>query len=185
MKSPGNDHPTIKSPEQGLAVLRRFSSEFQAPTIDEGFDRIFYLSSLGHTYSEYSKADIAALLNRIGGSTAAPSIVTLEYNRNTSNWNTNSRGRGGRHNNKFSSRQGRAGSSRSIRTYFQNSLPYQPIGKHSLDKSLPNERGRKGKVFFRPRPNSHLSLYDSEVSASSSSAEKSSNGTLQDPIILE
>ncbi|THU91505.1 P-loop containing nucleoside triphosphate hydrolase protein, partial [Dendrothele bispora CBS 962.96] len=58
-------HPTIKTPEQGMSVLARFASDFQAPVADEGFDRMIYFHTSEQTQPEYSQSQIAAVLQKI------------------------------------------------------------------------------------------------------------------------
>ncbi|KAF5355250.1 hypothetical protein D9758_006029 [Tetrapyrgos nigripes] len=64
-------HPTITSPEQGLSVLARFASDFQAPVAEEGFDRMISFHSSEHPRPEYSHSDVTSILQRLRDS---PSI---------------------------------------------------------------------------------------------------------------
>ncbi|PCH44792.1 nucleoside triphosphate hydrolase protein [Wolfiporia cocos MD-104 SS10] len=59
------DHPTIKTPEQGLSVLARFQSQFQLPSAHEGYERILYLRPDDHPSSEYARDDILEILQRV------------------------------------------------------------------------------------------------------------------------
>jgi len=58
-------HPTIKSPEQGVAILHRFASEFEPPNFEEGLDRIFYLSHTTHPSPRFTKGDLTSILERV------------------------------------------------------------------------------------------------------------------------
>ncbi|KIM82949.1 hypothetical protein PILCRDRAFT_55017, partial [Piloderma croceum F 1598] len=58
-------HPTIKSPEQGLSVLARFSNEFQDPSDDEGHHRLIVLTPSDHPSPVYTPGDITTILQRL------------------------------------------------------------------------------------------------------------------------
>jgi len=73
------EHPTIKTPEQGLSVLARFANDFQRPYPDEGYHRIVYLNSGDQPSGPaYSRSQVNNVLLRLWNS--AP--VTLD-SRNT------------------------------------------------------------------------------------------------------
>ncbi|TDL23670.1 hypothetical protein BD410DRAFT_768227 [Rickenella mellea] len=59
------NHPTIKSPEQGMVVLNRFASELTEPLPHEGFEHIFYLRHSDHRSPSYTKTDVLSILERI------------------------------------------------------------------------------------------------------------------------
>lgn len=61
----GTSHPTIKTPEQGLSVLSRFATDFEQPTLHEGYDRIISLKHTDHISPVYSRSEIAAILRRV------------------------------------------------------------------------------------------------------------------------
>ncbi|KAF8518016.1 P-loop containing nucleoside triphosphate hydrolase protein [Hysterangium stoloniferum] len=62
------NHPTITTPELGLSVLARFSSEYCPPVAEEGFDRI--LSIKPHPTGLYTREEIASILDDIRRSPA-------------------------------------------------------------------------------------------------------------------
>ncbi|KAI0944994.1 hypothetical protein AcW1_001790 [Taiwanofungus camphoratus] len=59
------DHPTIKTPEEGLSVLARFRAQFQSPHPQEGYTRLLNLCPSDHPSPEYSRDDILAILCRV------------------------------------------------------------------------------------------------------------------------
>ena len=59
----GTNHPTITTPQLGLSVLERFSSEYTPPTAEEGFDRIKTISP--HPTPSYTREEIQAILDSI------------------------------------------------------------------------------------------------------------------------
>ncbi|KZT00666.1 P-loop containing nucleoside triphosphate hydrolase protein, partial [Laetiporus sulphureus 93-53] len=59
------DHPTIKTPEVGLSVLARFSSQFRAPAPHEGHQRLLALRPADHPAPEYAREDVLAILRRV------------------------------------------------------------------------------------------------------------------------
>ncbi|KAI5121500.1 hypothetical protein M0805_006537 [Coniferiporia weirii] len=62
------DHPTIRSPEEGIQVLYRFQGLFTQPTADEGFERIYHLKHSDHPSPDYSREQLQALLLEIAKS---------------------------------------------------------------------------------------------------------------------
>ncbi|KIL65553.1 hypothetical protein M378DRAFT_76656 [Amanita muscaria Koide BX008] len=69
------EHPTIKTPEQGLSVLAHFANDFQYPYPDEGYHRIIYLNSGDQPSGPaYSRSQVNNVLLRLWNS--AP--VTLD-----------------------------------------------------------------------------------------------------------
>jgi hypothetical protein len=70
-------HPTIKSPEQGLSVLARFSNEFQDPSDDEGHHRLIVLTPSDHPSPVYTPGDITTILQRLRDSKpVTPAVST-------------------------------------------------------------------------------------------------------------
>lgn len=61
----GTGHPTIKTPEEGVAVLGHFASEFQQPAPHEGYDRIIQLKHTDYTVPEWTAFEIADVLRNI------------------------------------------------------------------------------------------------------------------------
>ncbi|TFK51668.1 P-loop containing nucleoside triphosphate hydrolase protein [Heliocybe sulcata] len=59
------NHPTIKTPEQGLQILARFSSSFQWPSPQEGYDRIMNLRPSDHPSSEWTSQELVDVLERL------------------------------------------------------------------------------------------------------------------------
>ncbi|KAJ7132105.1 P-loop containing nucleoside triphosphate hydrolase protein [Mycena epipterygia] len=57
-------HPTIKNPEDALSILDRFSSQYRAPSENEGYDRIIYLQP-SEQEIPYSYPSLAAILYRV------------------------------------------------------------------------------------------------------------------------
>ena len=55
------------SPEHGIEVLRRFSSEYQPPSAHEGYHRILRLA-VSDQRPEYSQDDITSILDRLKNS---------------------------------------------------------------------------------------------------------------------
>ncbi|EDR05659.1 uncharacterized protein LACBIDRAFT_302796 [Laccaria bicolor S238N-H82] len=72
-------HPTIKSPEQGLSVLKRFAADFVSPDPHEGYQRILYVKPSDLPSPPYARADIAAVLQRV----ATSSPVTAPIRNST------------------------------------------------------------------------------------------------------
>ena len=70
----GRNHPTITDPELGLSILERFSADYCAPTGEEGFDRIMMLRP--HPTGEYTRDEVAAILNDIHNSTPLHSLTS-------------------------------------------------------------------------------------------------------------
>ncbi|KAJ7623457.1 P-loop containing nucleoside triphosphate hydrolase protein [Roridomyces roridus] len=64
-------HPTIKNPEDALSILDRFSSLYRAPSPEEGYDRILYLSPAEQELS-YTQASLAAILQRVRDASPVP-----------------------------------------------------------------------------------------------------------------
>ncbi|KAF8998552.1 AAA domain-containing protein [Cyathus striatus] len=58
-------HPTIKTFDQGLSVLSRFSADFRRPHPREGYDRILYIKPSEHPSPVYTRTDISAILHRV------------------------------------------------------------------------------------------------------------------------
>ncbi|KAJ6496799.1 P-loop containing nucleoside triphosphate hydrolase protein [Mycena vulgaris] len=72
------EHPTIKNPEDALSILDRFSSQYRAPSANEGYDRIIYLQPSEQEVS-YSHPSLAAILCRLRDApSAAPSAAPSE-----------------------------------------------------------------------------------------------------------
>ncbi|KAJ7880312.1 P-loop containing nucleoside triphosphate hydrolase protein [Mycena olivaceomarginata] len=65
-------HPTIKNPEDALSILDRFSSQYRAPSEDEGYNRIIYLQP-SEQEEVYSRSTLATILERIRD---APSVTS-------------------------------------------------------------------------------------------------------------
>ncbi|KAJ7746892.1 P-loop containing nucleoside triphosphate hydrolase protein [Mycena maculata] len=99
-------HPTITNPQDALSILDRFSSQYHAPSEDEGYDRIIYLQPAEQGLA-YSHSSLAAILRRVRDAPSAvppPSVGPavsqhptrgLPYSRGGSfRW---TRGRGGGH----------------------------------------------------------------------------------------
>lgn len=100
----GTDHPTIKNPDDALSILDRFSSQYRAPTENEGYDRIIYLQP-SEQEIPYSYPSLAAILYRVrdapsvapvGPAVFQPSTWGSPYSRGTSFRGTRGRG-GGNH----------------------------------------------------------------------------------------
>ncbi|KAF7356848.1 hypothetical protein MVEN_01020500 [Mycena venus] len=64
-------HPTIPNPEDALSILERFSSQYRAPSEDEGYDRILYLQP-SEQEVVYIPTTLAAILQRVRD---APSVA--------------------------------------------------------------------------------------------------------------
>ncbi|KAJ6504865.1 P-loop containing nucleoside triphosphate hydrolase protein [Mycena vitilis] len=64
-------HPTIKSPEDALSILDRFSWQYRAPSQEEGYDRILHLQPSEQELL-YSHSSLAAILRRVRD---APSVA--------------------------------------------------------------------------------------------------------------
>ncbi|KAF9245272.1 AAA domain-containing protein [Melanogaster broomeanus] len=62
-------HPTIKNVQQGMSVLRKFASDFQLPSPDEGYDHILYLRPSDHPRPEYTRDEVLSILERLKAST--------------------------------------------------------------------------------------------------------------------
>ncbi|KAF9045710.1 P-loop containing nucleoside triphosphate hydrolase protein [Hymenopellis radicata] len=77
-----SSHPTIKSPEQGLEVLARFSSDYVPPMNHEGFDRCLHLTP-DQTPLTYSQEDVSAILQRVRDSVPVqpPEFATVHSRR--------------------------------------------------------------------------------------------------------
>lgn len=69
----GTEHPTIKNPEDALSILDRFSSQYRAPSADEGYNRILYLQP-SEQEVVYSHSSLATILHRIRD---APSVASV------------------------------------------------------------------------------------------------------------
>ncbi|KAJ7257925.1 P-loop containing nucleoside triphosphate hydrolase protein [Mycena haematopus] len=69
-------HPTIKNPDEALSILDRFSSQFRAPSEEEGYDRILYLQPSEQEVL-YSHSNLAAILQRIRDAPSVTSSVAL------------------------------------------------------------------------------------------------------------
>jgi len=71
-------HPTIKNPEDALSILDRFSSQYRAPSKDEGYDRVLYLQP-SEQEVVYSPSTLAAILQRVRDApSVAPSAALSE-----------------------------------------------------------------------------------------------------------
>ncbi|KAJ7636057.1 hypothetical protein DFH06DRAFT_1003017 [Mycena polygramma] len=67
-------HPTIKSPEDALSILDRFSAQYRAPSQEEGYDRILYLQPSEQELL-YPHSSLAAILRRVRDApSVAPSV---------------------------------------------------------------------------------------------------------------
>jgi len=75
LKPGRGDHPTIKSPEQGLSVLARFANDFQYPTPLEGYNRVLYIHPSDHPSPVYSRSEVADILKRVRDSPAVTSEI--------------------------------------------------------------------------------------------------------------
>jgi len=64
------DHPTITTVELAYTVLERFLTDYQKPSANEGFDRIFNL--LPHPDPNFSLEDVQAVLDSIEASPVIP-----------------------------------------------------------------------------------------------------------------
>ncbi|KAJ7453979.1 P-loop containing nucleoside triphosphate hydrolase protein [Mycena galericulata] len=64
-------HPTIHDPEAALSILERFSSQYRAPSEDEGYDRIIYLKPSEQEIS-YSHSSLATILHRVRDAPSVP-----------------------------------------------------------------------------------------------------------------
>lgn len=62
-------HPTIKDVQHGMSVLRKFASDFQLPSPDEGYDHIMYLQPSDHPRADYTREDVLSILERLKVST--------------------------------------------------------------------------------------------------------------------
>ncbi|KAL5536915.1 hypothetical protein ACEPAF_738 [Sanghuangporus sanghuang] len=62
------NHPTIRSPEQGIEVLCRFKNMFIPPSAGEGFECIFTIKPEDHSSANYSRDEIQTLLERVATS---------------------------------------------------------------------------------------------------------------------
>ena len=68
MFNAGTDHPTIRSPEQGIEVLYRFKSMLVLPSANEGFERIFRMKPEDHFSADYTREELQNLLVRVATS---------------------------------------------------------------------------------------------------------------------
>ncbi|KAL5531664.1 hypothetical protein ACEPAG_4541 [Sanghuangporus baumii] len=69
------NHPTIRSPGQGIEVLYRFKNMFIPPSAGEGFECIFTIKPKDHSSANYSRDEIQTLLERVATSPSPkPSI---------------------------------------------------------------------------------------------------------------
>ncbi|KZT27756.1 hypothetical protein NEOLEDRAFT_1034330, partial [Neolentinus lepideus HHB14362 ss-1] len=59
------DHPTIKTPEQALEILARFSSSFQPPSPHEGYHHIMNLRPSDHPALDWTKEEVIAVLQQL------------------------------------------------------------------------------------------------------------------------
>jgi len=59
------NHPTIKTPEQALGILARFSSTFQPPSPHEGYHRIMNLRPSDHPALDWTKEEVIAVLQQL------------------------------------------------------------------------------------------------------------------------
>ena len=89
VKPAGKDHPTIKSPEQGLSVLARFANGFQYPTPFEGYNRILYIHPSDHPSPAYSRSEVADILKRVRDSPAVISEICSGPNSTSFRGNLN------------------------------------------------------------------------------------------------
>ncbi|KAJ7918753.1 P-loop containing nucleoside triphosphate hydrolase protein [Mycena leptocephala] len=71
------EHPTIKNPEDALSILDRFSSQYRAPSADEGYNRILYLQP-SEQEVVYSHSSLATILHRIRDAPSVASVGTSE-----------------------------------------------------------------------------------------------------------
>ena len=71
----GQNHPTITSAEQGLNVLSRFAADFEHPFPHEGYHRILYVKP-EDTRLNYTRPDIAAILQRVRDSPPIDSLIS-------------------------------------------------------------------------------------------------------------
>ncbi|KAF8845169.1 hypothetical protein BDN67DRAFT_941988 [Paxillus ammoniavirescens] len=62
-------HPTIKDVQQGMSVLRKFASDLQLPSPDEGYDHIMYLQPSDHPRADYTRDEVLSILERLKVST--------------------------------------------------------------------------------------------------------------------
>ncbi|KAJ7173791.1 P-loop containing nucleoside triphosphate hydrolase protein [Mycena filopes] len=96
------EHPTIKNPEDALSILDRFSSQYRAPSEEEGYNRIMYLQP-SEQEVVYSHTSLGAILCRLRD--APPSVGPAvsqwhsapgsPYSRGGSSRGARGRGRGG------------------------------------------------------------------------------------------
>ncbi|TFL01893.1 AAA domain-containing protein, partial [Pterulicium gracile] len=80
-------HPTIRSVEQGLAVLSRFANDYRPPQPREGYQRIVYLKPSDHPSSVYTFESLSEILRRVRTSSIP----------NSSRTSSGYQGRGPRH----------------------------------------------------------------------------------------
>lgn len=98
--STGTSHPTIKNAQHGIAVLQKFASDFQLPSVDEEYDHLIYLRPADHPRPEYTRDDILSILGRLKASTRDAGInVTQQrsmqsYFGHTGGYSRSNRARG-------------------------------------------------------------------------------------------
>lgn len=61
----GTSHPTITSPELGISVLQRFSSQYRPPGAWEGFDQMLTLRIDDQPSNGYSQTDVSNILTHL------------------------------------------------------------------------------------------------------------------------
>lgn len=145
----GKDHPTIKTPEEGLSILARFRSQYQPPSAHEGFSRILYLRPSDHPSREYTQSDITEILRRVEA-TPPPTNTIDTYFTPQSSLGHSGRGYGGFRGRRypgFRGASGHVGYGRGAPT--PNHQP-QPYGQYDNDT-------RSGRSDWRPQPTSGYS----------------------------
>ena len=125
----GTGHPTIKTPEQGLEVLRRFRSQYRAPQTHEGYTRILHLrpSDLPPPEPEYTEADVRNVMVRLADSQEVIPSVPPAF------------------------RDGPRGGVQGNRGYY-SSRGYQPRGRAFYRGGSPSRGGYRDGAPYQPTP---------------------------------
>ncbi|KAH8116406.1 AAA domain-containing protein [Phellopilus nigrolimitatus] len=89
------NHPTIHSSEEGIQILYRFQHLFNAPTANEGFERIISLRLADHPAPTYTKDELQTILLQVA--TSPPPAPVAQQRRIREYFGASpSHGRGGR-----------------------------------------------------------------------------------------
>ena len=82
----GRNHPTITDAQQGLMVLDRFRSQFEAPTSLEGYDRIMTLTASDFPSPQHTLVETSAIIERLRLSVPESTSIISRNFRTRGGW---------------------------------------------------------------------------------------------------